>query len=45
VPVTIEQTALGKTSVYSNGGQRGLQIELKPEGARGALGAIVAALV
>jgi Cys-tRNA(Pro)/Cys-tRNA(Cys) deacylase len=45
VPVAIEQTALGETSVYVNGGQRGLQIELTPDDARRVLGAIVAALV
>ena len=45
VPVAIEQTALREPSVYINGGQRGLQIELAPDDARRALGAIVAALV
>jgi Cys-tRNA(Pro)/Cys-tRNA(Cys) deacylase len=45
VPVAIEQTALGEASVYINGGQRGLQIELDANDARGVLGAIVAALV
>jgi Cys-tRNA(Pro)/Cys-tRNA(Cys) deacylase len=45
VPVAIEQTALRETSVYINGGQRGLQIELDPNDARRVLGAIVAALV
>jgi Cys-tRNA(Pro)/Cys-tRNA(Cys) deacylase len=45
VPVAIEQTALRETSVYINGGQRGLQIELAPGDAREALGAIVTALV
>jgi Cys-tRNA(Pro)/Cys-tRNA(Cys) deacylase len=45
VPVAIEQTALGDSSVCINGGQRGLQIELAPDDARQALGAIVAALV
>jgi Cys-tRNA(Pro)/Cys-tRNA(Cys) deacylase len=45
VPVAIEQTAFSETSVYINGGQRGLQIELAPNDAREALGAIVAALV
>ena len=42
VPVAIEQTALGEASVFINGGQRGLQIELD---ANDALRAIVAALV
>jgi Cys-tRNA(Pro)/Cys-tRNA(Cys) deacylase len=45
VPVAIEQTALGEASVYINGGQRGLQIELDANDARGVLGAIAAALV
>jgi Cys-tRNA(Pro)/Cys-tRNA(Cys) deacylase len=45
VPVAIDQAALGETSVYINGGQRGLQIELGPDDARRALGAVVAALV
>jgi Cys-tRNA(Pro)/Cys-tRNA(Cys) deacylase len=44
-PVATEQTALSETSVYINGGQRGLQIELAPDDAREALGAIIAALV
>ncbi len=44
VPVAIEQAALSETSVFINGGQRGLQIELAPGDARKALGAIVAAL-
>jgi Cys-tRNA(Pro)/Cys-tRNA(Cys) deacylase len=30
VPVAIEQAALGHTSVFLNGGQRGLQVELAP---------------
>src|SRR6266446_1561633 len=30
VPVAIEQAALAETSVFLNGGQRGLQIELDP---------------
>jgi Cys-tRNA(Pro)/Cys-tRNA(Cys) deacylase len=44
VPVAIEQTALTETSVYLNGGQRGLQIELDPRDAVGALDATVQAL-
>ena len=44
VPVAIEATALEETSVYLNGGQRGLQIELDPKDVVGALGAIVVAL-
>jgi Cys-tRNA(Pro)/Cys-tRNA(Cys) deacylase len=45
VPVAIEQTALGEASVFINGGQRGLQIELDANDARRVLGAIAAALV
>jgi Cys-tRNA(Pro)/Cys-tRNA(Cys) deacylase len=45
VPVAIEQTALRETSIYINGGQRGLQVEIDPNDARKVLGAIVAALV
>jgi Cys-tRNA(Pro)/Cys-tRNA(Cys) deacylase len=45
VPVAIDRAALGETSVFLNGGQRGLQIEIAPEAARRALGAMVAALV
>src|SRR5712692_320718 len=41
VPVAIDQAALAETSVYLNGGQRGLQIELEPNDARRALDAIV----
>jgi Cys-tRNA(Pro)/Cys-tRNA(Cys) deacylase len=41
VPTAIEQTALSRASVFINGGQRGLQIELDPNDARAALGAIV----
>jgi Cys-tRNA(Pro)/Cys-tRNA(Cys) deacylase len=44
VPVAIEATALEETSVYLNGGQRGLQVELDPKEADRALGAIVVAL-
>src|SRR6266571_4376632 len=44
VPVTIEETALGETSVFVNGGQRGLQIELDPNDAVAAAGAIVQGL-
>ena len=41
VPVAIDQAALTETSVYLNGGQRGLQIELDPNDAVRALDAIV----
>jgi Cys-tRNA(Pro)/Cys-tRNA(Cys) deacylase len=33
VPIAIDAAALGETSVYLNGGQRGLQIELDPNDA------------
>ena len=45
VPVAIEKAALGHTSVFLNGGQRGLQVELAPQDAVKALGAIAHALV
>src|SRR6478752_1973369 len=44
VPVAIEQSALGHASVFVNGGQRGLQIELDPHDAAKAAAAIVQAL-
>lgn len=44
VPVAMEQAALGEATVYLNGGQRGLQIEIAPEAAREALGAVAASL-
>jgi Cys-tRNA(Pro)/Cys-tRNA(Cys) deacylase len=44
VPTAIEAAALEETSVYMNGGQRGLQVELDPKEAVRVLGAIVAAL-
>jgi Cys-tRNA(Pro)/Cys-tRNA(Cys) deacylase len=43
-PVAIEQAALGERSVFVNGGQRGLQIELDPNDALKAAGAIARAL-
>jgi Cys-tRNA(Pro)/Cys-tRNA(Cys) deacylase len=39
VPVAIERTALAETTIYLNGGQRGLQIEIAPDAAMKALGA------
>jgi Cys-tRNA(Pro)/Cys-tRNA(Cys) deacylase len=45
VPVAIDAAALNETSVFLNGGQRGLQIELAPDDARRALGAMAAALI
>jgi Cys-tRNA(Pro)/Cys-tRNA(Cys) deacylase len=44
VPTAIEETALTQSRVYLNGGQRGLQINLDPNDACKALGAIVAQL-
>ncbi|MDB5563737.1 MAG: hypothetical protein JWP84_303 [Tardiphaga sp.] len=44
VPVAIEQAALGETTVYLTGGQRGLQIEIAPNDARKALEAMAAAV-
>src|SRR5258708_3783128 len=44
VPVAIEMAALGHATVFLNGGQRGLQIELDPNDAASAAGAIVQAL-
>src|ERR1700692_3553636 len=44
VPVAIERTALGHSTVFLNGGQRGLQIELDPNDAAKAADAIVQAL-
>ncbi len=41
VPTAIDAAALDEPTVFLNGGQRGLQIELKPQDARDALGAIV----
>jgi Cys-tRNA(Pro)/Cys-tRNA(Cys) deacylase len=45
VPVAIEQVALNEATVYLNGGQRGLQIELNPNDARQALDAVVENLI
>ena len=44
VPVAIEAAALGHATVFLNGGQRGLQIELDPNDAMKALEAIAQAL-
>jgi Cys-tRNA(Pro)/Cys-tRNA(Cys) deacylase len=41
VPTAVEETALSQSTVYINGGQRGLQINLDPNDACRALGAIV----
>jgi Cys-tRNA(Pro)/Cys-tRNA(Cys) deacylase len=45
VPTAIDIAALAESSVYLNGGQRGLQIELDPDDAARALDAIVRALM
>src|SRR5882762_11917438 len=44
VPVAIDAAALTERSVYLNGGQRGLQVELDPNDAVSALDAVVQAL-
>jgi Cys-tRNA(Pro)/Cys-tRNA(Cys) deacylase len=44
VPIAIEQAALAEATVFVNGGQRGLQIELAPDDAVKAVGAIVRTL-
>ena len=44
VPVAIDQAALTHTTVFVNGGQRGLQIELDPNDAAIAAGAVTHAL-
>jgi len=45
VPTAFEETALTHATVYMNGGQRGLQVHLKPADAVKALEAKVAPLV
>ena len=45
VPVAIEQAALAHAGVFLNGGQRGLQVELDPNDALKAAGAIARPLV
>jgi Cys-tRNA(Pro)/Cys-tRNA(Cys) deacylase len=45
VRTVIEQSALAHDQVYINGGQRGLQVRLKPGDARDVLKAIVADVV
>jgi Cys-tRNA(Pro)/Cys-tRNA(Cys) deacylase len=45
VPTAIEQAALQERTVFINGGQRGLQVQLDPNDAREALGAITAPLI
>jgi Cys-tRNA(Pro)/Cys-tRNA(Cys) deacylase len=41
VPIAIDEPALNESSIFVNGGQRGLQIELTPDDARKALDALV----
>ena len=41
VPIAIDEAALAESSVFLNGGQRGLQIQLEPNDAREALDALV----
>lgn len=45
IPTAIEQAALRETSVFINGGQRGLQIQIDPNDACKALAAIAADVV
>jgi Cys-tRNA(Pro)/Cys-tRNA(Cys) deacylase len=45
VPVAIDQAALVEKTIYINGGQRGLQIEIAPDDARRALDAVARSLV
>jgi Cys-tRNA(Pro)/Cys-tRNA(Cys) deacylase len=45
IPTAIDIAALDETSVYLNGGQRGVQIELDPNDAARALDAISRALM
>ncbi|MFC0282781.1 Cys-tRNA(Pro) deacylase [Camelimonas abortus] len=45
LPVVIDEAALRHGSVFINGGQRGLQVELAPRDAATALGAVVAPVV
>ena len=44
VPIAIDEAAMTESSVFLNGGQRGLQMEVEPNAARNALGAIVRSL-
>lgn len=45
LPTAIEEQALGHEAVYVNGGQRGLQVRLRPSDIVTAAGAIAAPLV
>lgn len=44
VPIAVDATALAHATVYCNGGQRGLQLELDPRVIVERLGAVVATL-
>ena len=44
VPVALDEAVLSERTVFLNGGQRGTEIELDPQDARKALGAIVQSL-
>jgi Cys-tRNA(Pro)/Cys-tRNA(Cys) deacylase len=44
VPAALDSSAMGKQRVFVNGGQRGLQIELRPEDVVALLHPIIAAL-
>jgi Cys-tRNA(Pro)/Cys-tRNA(Cys) deacylase len=44
VSVAIDEAALSESTIFLNGGQRGMQIELAPDDARKALDAIVLSL-
>ena len=41
VPIAIDEAAMSESSVFLNGGQRGLQIQLEPNDVCKALDAIV----
>ena len=45
IPTAIEAAALSETSVFINGGGRGLQVEIAPAVARDVLAAVVASLI
>ena len=45
VPTLIEQSAFAHPEVFMNGGQRGLQVKLKPGDAASALSATIAELI
>ncbi|KAA2214575.1 Cys-tRNA(Pro) deacylase [Teichococcus oryzae] len=45
LPAVLEQAAMGEPHVFLNGGQRGLQVRLRPEDALKALGGRSASLI